>query len=97
MNWVDALQRLEAANPTSTFTKLVNSVPVGHQILFVRPLTEGADNWKAPWTSLVRRRAAQWGELFANDKQLVPVAWAPHSYPGATVLGDSAELYKKVS
>jgi hypothetical protein len=97
MNWVNALQRLQNANPQATFTRLINSVPVGHQILFVRPLTEGADNWKAPWTSLVRRRSAQWGELFATDKQLQPIAWAPHAYPGATVLGDSAELYKKVS
>jgi mannosyltransferase len=97
MNWVDALKRLQNANPQATFTRLINSVPVGHQILFVRPLTEGADNWKAPWTSLVRRRSAQWGELFAGDKQLRPVAWAPHAYPGATVLGDSAELYQKVS
>jgi hypothetical protein len=97
MNWVDALSRLQNANPTTTFTKLIDSVPVGHQILFVRPLTEGADNWKAPWTSLVRRRSAQWGELFAADKQLKLVAWAPHAYPGATVLGDSAALYKKVS
>ncbi|MDQ6778389.1 MAG: glycosyltransferase family 39 protein [Actinomycetota bacterium] len=97
MNWVDALKRLQNANPQATFTRLVNSVPVGHQILFVRPLTEGADNWKAPWTELVSRRSAQWGALFAADKHLQPLAWAPHAYPGATVLGDSAELYKKVS
>ncbi|HWF49840.1 MAG TPA: glycosyltransferase family 39 protein [Solirubrobacteraceae bacterium] len=97
MNWVDALKRLQQANPQATFTKLVDSVPVGHQILFVRPLTEGADNWKAPWTALVRRRSAQWGALFAADKHLQPESWAPHAYPGATVLGDSAVLYKKVS
>jgi hypothetical protein len=97
MNWVDALKHLENADPQATFTRLVDSVPVGHQILFVRPLTEGADNWKAPWTSLVRRRSAQWGALFAADKHLQPEYWAPHAYPGATVLGDSAVLYKKVS
>jgi uncharacterized membrane protein len=97
MNWVDALKHLQQADPQATFTKLVDSVPVGHQILFVRPLTEGADNWKAPWTSLVRRRSAQWGALFAADKHLRPEYWAPHAYPGATVLGDSAVLYKKVS
>jgi hypothetical protein len=97
MNWVDALSRLQQANPTTTFDKLIATVRPGQQVLFVRPLTEGADNWKAPWTSLVRRRSAQWGELFAADKQLKQVAWAPHAYPGATVLGDSAVLYKKVS
>jgi hypothetical protein len=97
MNWVDALKRLQDANPKQVFTRLMATVKPGQQVLFVRPLTEGADNWEAPWTLLVRRRSAQWGELFAADKQLVPVAWAPHAYPGATVLGDSAELYKKVS
>jgi hypothetical protein len=97
MNWVDALNRLEHADPQATFTKLIDSVPVGHQVLFMRPLTEGADNWKAPWTSLVSRRSAQWGQLFAADKHLQPIAFAPHAYPGATVLGDSAVLYKKVS
>jgi hypothetical protein len=97
MNWVDALKRLQSANPRQVFTRLMATVKPGQQVLFVRPLTEGADNWEAPWTALVRRRSAQWGELFAQDKQLKPVAWAPHAYPGATVLGDSAELYKKVS
>ena len=97
MNWVDALKRLQDANPTTTFTRLIASLHPGQRVLFLRPLTEGADNWKAPWTSLTRRRSAQWGELFAADKQLQPVAWAPHAYPGATVLGDSAVLYKKVS
>jgi hypothetical protein len=97
MNWVDALKRLQAAPPATTFTRLMATVRPGQQVLFVRPLTEGADNWKAPWTSLVRRRSAQWGQLFAADKQLQPVAYAPHAYPGATVLGDSAVLYKKVS
>jgi mannosyltransferase len=97
MNWVDALTRLQNANPTTTFNRLMSTVKPGQQVLFVRPLTEGADNWKAPWTQLTRRRAAQWGELFAADKQFKLVAWAPHAYPGATVLGDSAALYQKVS
>jgi hypothetical protein len=97
MNWVDALKRLQHANPTTTFDKLIGRLRVGQQVLFVRPLTEGAENWEAPWTQLVRRRSAQWGELFASDKQLKEVAYAPHAYPGATILADSAVLYKKVS
>ncbi len=97
MNWVDALKRLQDANPATTFTRLMATVQPGQQILFVRPLTAGAENWEAPWTQLVRRRSAQWGELFASDKQLKEVAYAPHAYPGATILADSAVLYKKVS
>jgi len=63
----------------------------------VRPLTEGAENWEAPWTQLVRRRSAQWGELFSTDKQLKAVAFAPLAYPGSTILSNSAVLYQKVS
>ena len=33
----------------------------------MRPLTEGAQNWQAPWTQLVRRRSAQWGQILHND------------------------------
>ena len=95
MNWVDALQRLKNANPAPTFARLMATVKPGQQVLFVRPLTEGAENWQAPWTSLSRRRSAQWGELFANDKQLKLVNWAPHAFPGANILGDSAVLYVK--
>jgi mannosyltransferase len=61
----------------------------------VRPLTEGAQNWEAPWTELVRRRSAQWGALLASDPSLKPVAWAPHSYRGACCVADSALLYRK--
>ena len=96
MNWVDALARLQNADPTTTFHRLVDPLRPGQQVLYVRPLTEGADNWKAPWTQLTRRRAAQWGALFAADKQLKLISWAPHAYPGATVLGDSAALYEKI-
>lgn len=95
MNWVDALKRLQDANPQQVFNRLMAGVRPGQQVLFVRPLTEGAENWEAPWTSLVRRVSAQWGQLFDADKRLVPEAYAPHAYPGATVLGDSAVLYKK--
>jgi len=97
MNWVNALQRLQNANPAATFTRLMAEVKPGQRVLFVRPLTEGAENWEAPWTQLVRRRSAQWGELFSTDKQLKAVAFAPLAYPGSTILSNSAVLYQKVS
>jgi hypothetical protein len=95
MNWVHALSRLQHANPAATFDKLVASLKPNQQVLFVRPLTEGAQNWQAPWTLLIRRRSAQWGALLASDPSLKPVAWAPHSYRGACCVADSALLYKK--
>jgi mannosyltransferase len=97
MNWVDALKRLRAADPRATLAPLLASLKPGQQLLFVRPLTEGAQNWEAPWTQLVRRRSAQWGALISADHSLVPVAWAPHNYRGACCVADSAVLYRKVS
>jgi mannosyltransferase len=98
MNWVDALSRLQHANPAATLNPLVASLRPGQQLLYVRPLTEGVKNWEAPWTQLVRRRAAQWGAILWADMQkgiLKAEAWAPHDYPGAPDIADSAVLYVK--
>jgi len=100
MNWVDALKKLRRTNAAPTLDPLIASLRPGQQLLYVRPLTEGAQNWKANWTQLVRRRAAQWGQILQNDVNsgiLKPVAWAPHNYRGASILADSAVLYEKVT
>ncbi len=97
MNWVDALKRLRDANPRAMLAPLLASLRPGQQVLFVRPLTEGAQNWEASWTQLVRRRSAQWGALLAADPQLKFVAAAPRNYRGACCVADSAVLYEKVS
>ncbi len=97
MNWVGALDRLRDDNPRATLMPLINSLKPGQQLLFVRPMTEGAQNWQAPWTVLVRRRSAQWGAIIAGDRQLVPEAWAPHNYQDACCVADSAMLYKKIA
>jgi hypothetical protein len=99
MNWVHALKRLRAAPIAATLDPLVASLRPGQQLLYIRPLTEGANNWKAPWTSLVRLRAAQWGQILQDDVRsgvLKPVAVAPHNYRGASILAYSAALYQKV-
>jgi mannosyltransferase len=100
MNWVYALKRLRASQPAAVLDPLVASLKPGQQLLFVRPLTEGAQNWKSSWTSLVRRRSAQLGQILQNDVDrgiLRQVAWAPHNYRGASILADSAVLYQKVT
>ncbi len=95
MNWVDSLGRYQAAVPAKVLPPLLNSLKPGQQVAFIRPLTEGAQNWKAPWTVLVRRRSAQWSAIIAADKQLKPIFWAPHHYREACCVADSAVLYKK--
>ena len=100
MNWSDAQRRLTQASPAATLTPLVASLRSGQQLLFVRPLTEGSRNWGEPWSKLVRRRSAQWGQILTNDVAngtLTPVATAPGSYPGACCVADSAVLYRKSS
>ena len=94
MNWVFALDRLRKARPTAILPPLLASLTPGQHVLFVRPLTEGAKNWQAAWTRLVRRRAAQWGALLAGDSHLKPVAVAPRYYRSACCVADSAVLYQ---
>ena len=95
-NWVNALPRYKAENVTATVDGMLNALKPGQQLLFIRPMTEGALNWKAPWTFEIRKRSAQYGAIIAADKQLVQVATAPHYYRGACCIADSAVLYKKV-
>ncbi|HZU59690.1 MAG TPA: hypothetical protein VE983_01925, partial [Solirubrobacteraceae bacterium] len=98
MNWVNALQRLQNGNWRATLRSLVAGLPSGTQLLFVRPITEGAYNWQAPWTRLVRRRSAQWAAVLAADPQLREVAAAPHNYRApACCVADEAILYRKLS
>jgi mannosyltransferase len=100
MDWVDALDALKRTNPQRTANRIVAGLRPGQQLLFVRPLTEGAQNWEAPWTLWVRRRSAQWGAVFAKDVAdgvLRQKAAAPLNYPGACCVADSAVLYQKTS
>ena len=98
MNWSNAYSRLQDAAPAATIGAVVASLRPGQQLLFVRPLTEGVMNWKAPWAELVRRRAAQWGQILtrdAADGTLTQVAVAPAYYPSACCVASSAVLYRK--
>jgi hypothetical protein len=100
MNWVNVLNAIKRTNPVTTADRLVAQLRPGQQLLFVRPLTEGAQNWEAPWTLWVRRRSAQWGAVFARDVAngtLRQVATAPINYPGACCVANSAVLFKKLA
>ncbi len=94
MNWVFALRRLEHANPQTILPPLLASLRPGQRLLFIRPLTEGAKNWRAAWTSLVRRRSAQFAAILFSDPRLKEIAWAPHSEHLVCCVGDSAVLFQ---
>ncbi len=95
VNWINAMQRYRAAQPDKVLPPMLNGLKSGQQVLYIRPLTEGAAGWKAPWTREIRTRSAQWGSILASDKQLKMEAWAPHNYRGACCVADSAILYIK--
>jgi mannosyltransferase len=100
MNWMGAMSRLQDADPRAAVGPLVASLKPGQQLLYVRPLTEGAKNWSAAWPALVRRRSAQWGQLLQDQRAngtLKPVATAPHNYRSACCVANSAVLYQKAS
>ena len=69
MDWRDALGRLERARPAATTDALVRTLEPGQHLLLVQPIIRGA-TWRAPWTSLVRRRAEQWERILDGDPRL---------------------------
>jgi MFS family permease len=95
VNWINALSRYRAAKPANVLASELNPLKPGQHVLYIRPLTEGVHGWNAPWTSEIRTRSAQWGEILSQDKQLTVVATAPHNYRGACCVADSAILYVK--
>lgn len=95
MDWVDAMKRYRSSDPSKWVPSLLSSLKPGQQLLYIRPLTEGAVNWKSPWTSEISSKSAQVGAIIAGDKQLRKEFWAPHYYTGAPDVADSAVLYKK--
>jgi mannosyltransferase len=94
-DWADALDRFKAAQPGRVLPPLLAKLRPGQKVLFVRPITDGVENWRAPWTQLVRRRSAQWGAILAGDGTLRQIQIAPQFYRGASTVGNSAVLYEK--
>lgn len=100
MDWVNALDSLKATRPVPALNRLLATMRPGQQLLFVRPLTEGAQNWEAPWTVWVRRRSAQWTQALTNDVArgiLTDEGYAPNSYADACCVANSAVLYRKTA
>jgi mannosyltransferase len=100
MNWVDALDNLKSTQPVPALNRLLSGMRPGQQLVFSRPLTEGAQNWRAPWTVWVRRRSAQWAQALTNDVSrglLTPVTYAPNNYADACCVADSTVLYRRTA
>ena len=93
MDWTDAFEKLEDATPAKNLAPLLARLPVGGRVLIVHPVTTRNDDWDAPWTQLVRRRSAQWGQALATDRELERVAVVPPNYtPGHPDRGPRRDL-----
>ena len=95
-DWRDGLERLRGATVEKDLEPLIARLPVGGQVLFVRPVTFGTQNWSPEWTRYVRRRSAQWGGALAGDDRLKLTLSAPTFYRHASFVGLSAQMYTKV-
>jgi mannosyltransferase len=95
MDWTDAQERMEAATPAKNLAPLLANLPRSGRVMLVHPVTADASDWDAPWTALVRRRSAQWGDVVAADGRFRRVGVVPPFYRRATRIGVRGVLYEK--
>ncbi len=94
MDWRDALERLTAARPTATADALVRTLAPSQNLLLIQPVI-GSASWKAPWTALVRRRAAQWERVLDDDPRLARTLAVPKLGGRRLPRGVRAVLYER--
>jgi hypothetical protein len=97
MDWRDAQEKLEDATPAKNLKPLTDRLPVGGHVLLVHPVTSSIGDWDAPWTRLVRRRSAQWGQAMERDKRFRRDEAVPSFYRRARRIGVRGVLYTKIS
>ncbi|MBA2348125.1 MAG: glycosyltransferase family 39 protein [Solirubrobacterales bacterium] len=95
-DWRDALERLRAAKPSRVLDSYVSSLRPGQTLVLVNPIIRTA-TWNAPWTSLVRRRSAQWQRLADRNPSLVRIGVQPRFGNRPLPRGVRATLYRKTA
>jgi mannosyltransferase len=95
MDWTDSQDRMERASAARNLAPLLAKLPPSGRVLLVHPVTSRVDDWDAPWTQLVRRRSAQWGEALATNRRFKRIGVAPPNYRRATRIGVRGVLYEK--
>jgi hypothetical protein len=76
LDWRDVTDRLKAAKPAATSDMMVRALRPGQRLVLVQPIVRSG-SWRAPWTSLVRRRAAQWERRLDEDPRVSRVLAVP--------------------
>ena len=80
MDWRDVQDKLEDATPAKNLKPLLDRLPRSRRVLLVHPVTSSIDDWDAPWTQLVRRRSAQWGQALEADPRFTRDKAVPAFY-----------------
>jgi mannosyltransferase len=93
-DWRNALKRLRAAKPTPTADALVRTLRPGQKLLLIQPIIRSA-RWGAPWTRLVRKRAARWERVLDRDERLSRTLAAPVLAGRPLPKGVRAVLYER--
>ena len=94
-DWRDAVDRLRAAKPTPTSDGIVRTLEPGQELVLVQPIIRTA-RWGAPWTALVRKRAAQWERRLDRDPRLRREAVVPVFGFDPLPRGVRAVVYRRV-
>jgi mannosyltransferase len=95
MDWRDVVPKLAAARPETTLEPLLDEVPVGRQVLLVRPLIRNPNAWEAEWTSLVHARTRQWTRVLRRDERFVRTAVVAPPYTEHVPRGIRVEFFTK--
>src|SRR3954454_16904580 len=69
MDWRDAAARLRRTRASKNLTPILNQLRTGQHLYLIRPVVSRKNEWLAPWTSLVKRRSAQWIHAVERDKR----------------------------
>jgi hypothetical protein len=69
MDWRDVTEKLRRTRASHDLKPILDDMRVGQQVFMVRPITTRENEWLAPWTSLVKRRSAQWIHYMDRDRR----------------------------
>lgn len=75
-DWRDATERLEKTGPKTVMRQIEDQIDPGQRLILIQPVVRSA-RWGAPWTSLVRKRAAQWQQALDHDPRFEKIAQYP--------------------
>lgn len=69
-DWIDAVDRLRAAQPKATLDRLLQTVRPGQELIVVTPVFRDYRAWQAKWTHLVWEKSLAWSALLNSDRRL---------------------------